>query len=454
MNTLRKRLTALYTITTGTIFFGIITAIFITSVYNTKNAQRTQFELIWNSLSSRFLSANAFSHGFLAKTEVDYHILIHIRENGIPFLYSGSWTSSTSRDLLIQTAVEQAKQEGVSMNQAPVSSSLSTTSLMTIQGEHNDRYYAMVLSIPTKSGSKSLCIISLIQPIHKTMMGHLLYLCLLAVLGLGFLWLFSWKFVGWSLAPIEENRKKQAQFIAAASHELRSPLAVIRSGLSALALEQQNPKQQKPPALSPDIALHAQKKDTLLPLIDSECVRMSRLIDDMLLLASADAKTWSIRPETIDMDTFLIDLYESVQPSCREKEITLELDLPDNTLFPVHGDPQRLHQLFLILLDNAKAFTPPKRSIIIRARTNPKKHTLILQIINEGGKISPEDLPYIFDRFYQADSARSDKQHFGLGLSIAKELTKLHRGNITAANDPNDRTCFTVTLPAASTCAE
>lgn len=443
MNTLRKRLTALYTITTGTILLGIITAIFIASVHNTQNAQRTQFELIWNTLSSRFLSSNAFSHGFLAKTEADYRILIHIRENGIPFLYSGSWTPSTSRDLLIQTAVEQAKQEGVSINQAPVSSSLSTTSLMTIQGEHNDHYYAMVLSAPTKSGSKSLCVISLIQPVQKTLTGHLLYLCLLSVLGLGFLWLFSWKFVGWSLAPIEENRKKQAQFIAAASHELRSPLAVIRSGLSALALEQQNLSSQNP-----------QKKDTLLPLIDSECVRMSRLIDDMLLLASADAKTWSIRPETMDMDTFLIDLYESFQPACREKEIALRLDLPDHTLFPVHGDPQRLRQLFLILLDNAKAFTPPKRSIIIRARTNPKKHTLILQVINEGCKIAPKDLPYIFDRFYQADSSRSDKQHFGLGLSIAKELTKLHRGSITAASDPDGRTCFTVTLPAAPTCAE
>ena len=101
MKLLRKRLTALYTITTGTILLLVIIAILIFSVRNTQNAQLEQFLVIWNSLSSRFQSANAFSHSFLSQTESDYRMVIHIRENGVPFLYQGSWNPDTKRNVLI-----------------------------------------------------------------------------------------------------------------------------------------------------------------------------------------------------------------------------------------------------------------------------------------------------------------------------------------------------------------
>ncbi len=236
--------------------------------------------------------------------------------------------------------------------------------------------------------------------------------------------------MGWSLIPVEESQKKQAQFIAAASHELRSPLAVLRSGLAA--------------ALTPP---SEEKKDTLLPLLDRECVRMSRLIDDMLLLASADAKNWKLQLELVDADTLLIDLLETFQPVCREKGIFLKLELPDTSLPPIEGDAQRIRQILQILLDNACQFTPAGKSIILRAETDDKKHKIKLKVIDEGCGIAPKDRPYIFDRFYQADSARSDKQHFGLGLSIARELTKLHGGRIDVGEDEKGRCCFTVIFP-------
>jgi len=428
MKILQKRLTFLYTITTGSILLLVIGAFFLSSIQGERSAQLEQFQIIWNSLSSRFLSSNAFSHGFLAQTETGYRMVIHIRENGTPFFYQGSWQPETDRQALIQLAVTQAGAEGVFIDQAPVSSTISTSSLMTIEGRHNDCYNAMIMVMAVKNGVRSLCVISYIPPVRESLGGMALYLCFLAVLGLLALGLISWKFVGWSLKPVEESQKKQAQFIAAASHELRSPLAVLRSAVAALG---NDPKE----------------KGTLLPVIDSECVRMSRLIDDMLLLASADAKTWSLQMQCIDMDTLLIDLYEAFQPSCLEKGISLCLELPEASLPPVPGDPQRIRQLLLVLLDNARTYTPSGRSIYIRALASLQKPVVALQVIDEGCGIPDEYKPYVFDRFFRADSSRNDKQHFGLGLSIARELVLLHHGTITLTDRENGGSCFTVELP-------
>lgn len=431
MKTLQKRLAGLYTITTGSILLLVMGAFLLSSIQGNRNAQLEQFQVIWNSLTSRFLTSSTFSHGFLAQTEADYHMVVHIRENGTPLLYPGAWQPLTDRRTLINLAADQAADQGVFIDQAPISSTAVSTSLMTIEGEHKDSYYAMILVLAVKNGVKSICAVSYIPPARESMGGTVLYLCVLTVFGIACLGLISWKFVGWSLKPVEESRQKQARFLAAASHELRSPLAVLRSGIAALAA-------------SPN------EKDTLLPVIDSECVRMSRLIDDMLLLASADAKTWSLQVQDVDMDTLLIDLFESFEPVCREKGVTLTLDLPETALPHIPGDPQRIRQLLLTLLDNAKTHTPGGRSIHIRSRASAQKHLLAVQVIDEGCGIPDQDKPYVFDRFYQADASRTDKHHFGLGLSIAKELAELHHGAIYLSGTGKDGTCFTVELPSYS----
>lgn len=428
MNHLRKRLAGLYTVTTGLILLLVITAFFLSFAAKTRRGQQEQFQVVWSSLCSRLQASSSFSHSYLAQTETDYRMIIHIRENGSPFFYQGSWQSPTNRDVLIERACGQARAEGVFPDRAPVSSSSVTSSLMTVEGDHKDRYYARLFTLSTKNGAKSLCVIAFIPPPWESLGGTLLFLCLLAAAGIGYLWLFSWKFVGWSLKPVEESQNRQARFIAAASHELRSPLAVLRSAVAA-------------------ISVSPQQKDTLLPLIDSECVRMSRLIDDLLLLASADAKTWSLRTEQIDMDTLLIDLYEVFRPVCAQQNIALYLQLPDEPLPRISGDPDRIRQLLMVLLENAGNYTPAGRSIFIRAFRSPKRHTLTVQVADEGCGVPAESRPYIFDRFYRADSARSDKQHFGLGLSIARELALLHKGTISLSDEPGGGSCFSVELP-------
>ncbi len=132
------------------------------------------------------------------------------------------------------------------------------------------------------------------------------------------------------------------------------------------------------------------------------------------------------------------------------------------------GDAQRLSQLFFILLDNAKTFTPSGRSILLSADAKASVPGILpgragnilsgkrplpalsVQVTDEGCGIPPKLRPLVFDRFFQADNARSHKQHFGLGLSIARELTLLHKGTISLSEAPGGGCCFTVTLPCAA----
>ena len=459
MTRLRLYLTWLYTATTSLILALALTSLFLLRSKETRQAQLEQFYATWNSLSFRLTSDTIISQSFLAQAEAASQSVIHIEENGIPLLYHGSWVPFTDRRLLIEKTKEQAAAQGILTYTAPVSSSSASTSLLTIKGENQDQYYAMVLVLSHQKTVRSLCYIYYCPPALHVLKKTLIVFFGLGIAGSLCLLFFSWHFVGWSLRPVEESRRKQAEFIAAASHELRSPLAVLRSGAAAMLA-------------APD------QKESLLKTMDAECVRMSHLIDDMLLLASADAKTWDIHIQNTDMDTLLIEIYEAFLPVCREKQLTLHLDLPDASLPNIQADPERIRQLLLILLDNALSYTPAGRQIQIRAQTGTciKNHCasllrtkspancdahlaesnfqtrsrhryLILQVIDEGCGIPDDQKIHIFDRFYRADKARSSKSHFGLGLSIAKELVLLHKGTITITDNPDGGSCFSIILP-------
>lgn len=436
-NSLRKRLTWLYTVTTGCIILTIVMAGFLMfRLKEIKGDQLEQFRSIWGSVCSRVQFDSVIFHSWLSAAEADNRMIIHIEENGIPFLYHGSWPTQTDRKILIDRAKEAAAEQGVYTAIAPVSSSINTTNLLTLNGDNNDQYFAMALVMSTPGGVKSICAISYITPALELLKGTIIFLCAMDLLGIAGLFFVSWHFVGWSLKPVEESQRKQAEFIAAASHELRSPLSVLRSGTAAILAA---PKQ----------------KEALLRTMDAECARMSRLISDMLLLASTDARTWSVYREETDLDTLLIETYEAFLPICREKNIKLLLDLPDETLPRISADRERLKQVLFILLDNALLYTTQGRTISLSAACQtiprPMRHRrrlMRITVADQGCGIPDHIKAHIFDRFYKADSARSNKEHFGLGLSIAKELVTLHGGTIAVENNPGGGTRFIITLEA------
>lgn len=196
-----------------------------------------------------------------------------------------------------------------------------------------------------------------------------------------------------ALNPTKDAWKSQKEFIASASHELKSPLAVIVSNTDGISkLEIDNPELK-----------------TSVKVMNAECMRMSRLINDMLLLASSDAKTWSVNKKEINIDTLLISLYESYEPVCMKHHISLNLNL-SQTVYPVlQSDPERIMQILGIFIDNAIHHAGNTPNIQIRASVTAKNITFY--IIDHGKGILEQDKPYVFDRFYCADKSHTDKSH-------------------------------------------
>lgn len=489
MTVLRRRLTLLYTVTTSLILTLVMAAFLIMRIRETKQGQMEDFYDLWNSLQFRLQSDTTIAQGFLAQTEADRRVVIHIEENGTALLYNGSWQPQTPRDALIARVKALAEADGVFTTVRPISASSVVSSIFTFQGEAGEDYCARVLVSAFGKSVRALCLIAYVPPVTDALRTTLIWLAVLEILGVAGLTAISWYFVGWSLRPVEESRRKQAEFIAAASHELRSPLAVLRSGIAVLR----------------DLtAGSAGQAADLLSTFDSECARMARLIDDMLLLASADAGTWKLQLSEVDMDTLLIDTYDAYLPLCRQKGIDLQLSLPENALPSLRGDAERIRQILAILLDNAMTYTPAGRIIQIRAelssaadqpgqlssrrgrlsshpdcpslslrrlssrpdRPSPSPRRLapqpgrtnapgiLLHVVDQGPGIPDDVKPYIFDRFYRADPSRSDKSHFGFGLSIAKELAVLHGGSIYVTDAETGGSCFTAVFPLRQNAAD
>ncbi len=223
--------------------------------------------------------------------------------------------------------------------------------------------------------------------------------------------------------------KSQKGFIAAASHELKAPLAVILAN---------NDKISRLSDGIPDI----QKATNI---IDTETMRMSKLIKDMLFLASSDSGTRKINKTMVNIDTLLIALYEAYEPICGQKGMPLDADFMDVHFPAICTDRECLFQILSIFMDNAISRSEMPVSIQLKATLSHKAITI--SVIDHGHGISAENKPYIFDRFYCADKSHTDKSHFGLGLSIAKELAGFLSANVGVKNTEGGGATFFLTLP-------
>jgi len=228
--------------------------------------------------------------------------------------------------------------------------------------------------------------------------------------------------------PTEQVLKSQKEFIASASHELKSPLAVILATVEQLEKQTDNQEFKKS-----------------INIIDSESIRMSRLVKDMLLLASSDAKTWTLYKSDINVDTLLVTLYESYEPICICQKIQLKLNISEDSYPALHTDQERLVQILNIYMDNAIQHSTGNKHIEIQTEVTTKNITFL--IVDHGQGIAEKDKPYIFDRFYCADKSRTNKSNFGLGLSIADELAKMLNGKAGFKDTKGGGATFYVTLP-------
>ncbi len=232
-----------------------------------------------------------------------------------------------------------------------------------------------------------------------------------------------------TVKPTEAAMQSQKDFIAAVSHECKAPLAAILSSAEMIESEADIPD---------NIKNHVQ-------VIDSEVSRMSRLIGDLLLLSSLDAGNWTFHMKEINIDTLLINLYTKYEQICRKKNILLQLNIPDECCPPFYSDEDRLNQMISIFLDNAVSYSPSESEISLNASAG--KNELIITIIDHGIGISDKDKPFIFNRFYQCDKSRTQREHFGLGLSIANELVSKLDGKIRLFDTAGGGCTFKIFIP-------
>ena len=230
------------------------------------------------------------------------------------------------------------------------------------------------------------------------------------------------------IARLEEAFQKQRQFAADASHELRTPLAIIQAE-SSLALDKKRTQVEYRRSLD---------------LVSQEVTYMSEIIGKLLLLARNDAGSEPLNFQEVNVKELFTELSSDVEALAQEKGVAFNLGPMDN--LTVQGDRFRLRQLFLNILDNAIRYTPSGgtvSSLLVR-----KNGSALVSISDTGMGIPAEDLPFIFDRFYRVDKARSRTDGgMGLGLAIASSIAKLHGGGIEVESQVGKGSTFQITLP-------
>ncbi len=401
----QKKLVRRYTLSTGVILTFILAVTFLYYLSSQQSRMEVSFSDHIFTLTSKLQTESAINDSYLAQLESKHRLLIYIEENNTPFFFPGVYSTRTDRQILLNKTQKLASSEGIFPNSHPISSDLLQSSVLTIKGKHFDTYLGCVTIVNTSSGYKKLILLQdITENKIKLIQNAALYL-LIDILGILLLFLTGKRFVSRSLKPLEEMYAKQQDFTAAASHELRSPLSVIRAAADAASI---NPIRQ----------------EKFLSVIKDECRRGDSLIKNLLLLSSAREESWSMKMQRFELDEMLLHLTELYEPLCGAKNGSLLLSLPEETLPPVYADPELCLQIFTILLDNAIAYgLKDTGRIVLNIKSTPAR--IVASVTDFGPGISDKDKPLIFDAFYRQDQSRNVKSHFGLGLSIAARLAKL-----------------------------
>lgn len=266
------------------------------------------------------------------------------------------------------------------------------------------------------------------------MQGTLSLLGPFLLAGLGALlafFLISMLLSNWAIRPVERAWRQQQQFIADASHELKTPLTVIIANDSILASQ-------------PKATVESQMQ--WIESTETEARLMQGLVNDMLYLARMEDTEREHVLTSVDFTDLVQNVALQFESVAFERGVLIESDIARNVI--VQGDETRLMRMVATLVDNACKYTEPNESVDVKLEV--RGQSCRLSVHNSGTPISPEDLPHLFDRFYRADKARtSGKGGYGLGLSIAKSIVEDHGGTIRVASSAAEGTTFTVELPLA-----
>ena len=250
---------------------------------------------------------------------------------------------------------------------------------------------------------------------------------------LGFL-VLSYFFSRWAVKPVEESIRMQKQFVADASHELKTPLTVITANTELLSEQYTG------------ISAEA---DKWLEHIMQECREMRSLVESLLMLAKNDALTQKKGTFSVfSLSDLVMEKVLTFEPVFYQEEKQLEYQLDEEV--QMLGDPEQMGQLIKALLDNAVKYSLPKGKTVVKLETAGRRRIRLW--VNSQGEAIPEDKrSLIFRRFYRGDSARSSCSGYGLGLAIAAETAGKHRGRI-GMEYRDGMNCFYVRLNCHKSC--
>lgn len=424
---LRLRLALLCTIGTGIILLGMAGASLLYAQKQLQERGEAAFTGSVNAILYHIQGQDVLNHTWFSQTEASGDLLLYIEAQGQPLLYGQREDGKHRKELMRQAQEAALEEHGFTLRLPPESRLQADQVRFTFKDEQGQQYYAAAANVTQKEGWTGVLVVKSMRAEQEELAMQRWAFIGLAILSAVLLSLFAWIFTGRAIRPVEESRRRQAAFVSAASHELRSPLAVIQASLSAM--------QTAPPDRAKRFAESA----------SSECARMARLVGDLLLLARADNGSWSVRCEETEPETLLLDACESFEPVAAAHGLRLRAELPESPLPKCDCDPERIIQVLSILLDNAISYTPAGGTI--RLSVQAVRGGVHLMVEDSGPGIPDAEKERVFERFHRLEESRSRREHFGLGLCIAKEIVTAHRGRIWAEDVPGGGARISVFVP-------
>ncbi|AIF52516.1 cell wall metabolism sensor histidine kinase WalK [Pelosinus sp. UFO1] len=323
-----------------------------------------------------------------------------------------------------------------SSNLIAIASQISTGELQTIEYE-NHVYRGLIVPYPNDKTSnpkeefkiKEVVAISIVDS-EVGLLNNLLWIIIGGLIaGMLVIVLAGHLLARRAMIPIEAAWEKQQQFVADASHELRSPITGIYSNAELML---RHPERT--------IAQESYRINNIM----KESARMTKLISSLLTLARSDANKADLRLGPINVSDVIQIVIEHFRSLDDLNKINLSTHVEPK--LELIADQERIHQLIVILLDNAFKYTTQGGTIFVSACKVDKD--IVFSVKDTGCGISTENLPRVFDRFFRGDKARSrDKGGTGLGLAIAKWIVEKHRGEIEVESQLGVGTKFTVSIP-------
>ena len=413
----------------------IITAIMIILCNNYVHMEQSNEVILFQRMVTQMMyqfEDNSQNFKSIADSYHEYKspIFCCIQDTSGKMVYQTDSDFPTDVDTLLERFRTQTDKEDTFIITNDNKPATDQSGVFMFNGTKNDDYLGILATIVTPNDTAyNLSLIYRQQSLFDILTKQAFLYVSLWCLSLIAVTTMSYLLIKKALKPTKVMLKSQKDFIASASHELKSPLAVILANAEKLEqLQIDNTEFRKP-----------------VKILDKECMRMSKLVRDMLLLASSDAKSWTICNNTIDIETLLISLYEAYEPICISKKICLRLEISETSYPKFCADEERLFQILTIYMENAIHHSVGNKQIEIKTEVTAKHITFF--VTDHGKGIPEDDKPYIFNRFYCADKSRTDKSNFGLGLSIADELAKMMNGKVGCKDTDGGGATFFVTLP-------